>query len=60
MADGIRRAQVQIAPCADPSAGALYGFIVGLINPKGPDGQVVAPTWRPTTATPIPSCAAAR
>ena len=36
-------AQVQIGPCADPSAGALCGFIVGLINPKGPDGQVVAP-----------------
>jgi uncharacterized protein (DUF2147 family) len=36
-------AQVQIAPCADPSAGAICGFIVGLINPKGPDGQVVAP-----------------
>ena len=36
-------AQVQIASCADPSAGPLCGFIVGLINPKGPDGQVVAP-----------------
>jgi len=36
-------AQVQIGPCADPSAGAICGFIVGLINPKGPDGQVVAP-----------------
>jgi uncharacterized protein (DUF2147 family) len=36
-------AQVQIAPCADPSAGEICGFIVGLINPTGPDGQVVAP-----------------
>ena len=36
-------AQVQVASCADPSAGSLCGFIVGLINPKGPDGQVVAP-----------------
>jgi uncharacterized protein (DUF2147 family) len=36
-------AQVQIGPCTDPSAGALCGFIIGLINPKGPDGQVVAP-----------------
>src|SRR4051812_5285964 len=36
-------AQVQIGPCADPSGGALCGFIVGLINPKGPDGQAVAP-----------------
>ena len=36
-------AKVQIGPCSNPSAGALCGFIVGLINPKGPDGQVVAP-----------------
>src|SRR5438552_271619 len=36
-------AQVQIGPCADPAGGALCGFIVGLINPKGPDGQIVAP-----------------
>ena len=36
-------AQVQIGPCGDPSAGAICGFIVGLINPKGPDGQIVAP-----------------
>jgi uncharacterized protein (DUF2147 family) len=36
-------AQVQIGPCADPAGGALCGFIVGLINPKRPDGQVVAP-----------------
>jgi uncharacterized protein (DUF2147 family) len=36
-------AQVKIAPCADPKAGAICGTIVGLINPKGPNGQVVAP-----------------
>jgi len=36
-------AQVKIAPCADPKQGALCGFIIGLINPKGPDGKVVAP-----------------
>ena len=36
-------AQVRISACSDPSAGALCGFIVGLINPKGPDGVVVAP-----------------
>lgn len=36
-------AQVKIAPCADAASGALCGFIVGLINPKGPDGKVVAP-----------------
>jgi uncharacterized protein (DUF2147 family) len=36
-------AQVKIAQCGDPKQGPLCGFIVGLINPKGPDGQVVAP-----------------
>lgn len=36
-------AQVKIAPCGDPKAGALCGTIVGLINPKGPNGNVVAP-----------------
>jgi uncharacterized protein (DUF2147 family) len=36
-------AQVKIEPCADPKYGPLCGSIVGLINPKGPDGQVVAP-----------------
>jgi uncharacterized protein (DUF2147 family) len=36
-------AQVRIGPCADTSGGALCGFVVGLINPKGPDGKVVAP-----------------
>lgn len=36
-------AEVQIGPCADAVSGPLCGFIVGLINPKGPDGVVVAP-----------------
>ena len=36
-------AQVKIAPCADPKTGAVCGTIVGLINPKGPNGNVVAP-----------------
>jgi uncharacterized protein (DUF2147 family) len=35
--------QVRIAPCADPAQGPVCGTIVGLINPKGPNGQVVAP-----------------
>jgi uncharacterized protein (DUF2147 family) len=34
---------VRIAPCADAASGALCGTVVGLINPKGPDGQPVAP-----------------
>ncbi len=36
-------AQVQIGPCPNAASGPLCGFIVGLINPKGPDGVVVAP-----------------
>ena len=36
-------ARVKISPCADPKIGALCGTVVGLINPKGPNGQVVAP-----------------
>jgi uncharacterized protein (DUF2147 family) len=36
-------AQVKIGPCPDAASGALCGNIVNLINPKGPDGKVVAP-----------------
>jgi uncharacterized protein (DUF2147 family) len=36
-------AQVRIGPCSDASAGPICGYIVNLISPKGPDGQVVAP-----------------
>jgi uncharacterized protein (DUF2147 family) len=36
-------AKVQIGPCTDPAGGPICGFIVGLVNPKGPDGAPVAP-----------------
>lgn len=36
-------AQIRISPCADAASGPLCGFVVGLIDPKGPDGKVVAP-----------------
>lgn len=36
-------ARVRIGPCGDPASGPICGFIVGLVNPKGPDGKVVAP-----------------
>jgi uncharacterized protein (DUF2147 family) len=36
-------AKVRIGPCADAASGPICGFVVGLINPKGPDGKVVAP-----------------
>ena len=35
--------QVKIGPCPDAASGAICGTIVGLINPKGPDGKAVAP-----------------
>ena len=35
-------AQVRIGPCDSPANGPVCGVIVGLINPKGPNGQVVA------------------
>jgi uncharacterized protein (DUF2147 family) len=46
------KAQVRIAPCPDPKTGPICGTIVGLIEPRGPDGTVVAPDvatdWRNT------------
>jgi uncharacterized protein (DUF2147 family) len=36
-------AQVKLGPCGSATSGPVCGFVVGLINPKGPDGKVVAP-----------------
>lgn len=36
-------AQIRIGPCPNPANGPICGFVVGLINPRGPDGVVVAP-----------------
>ena len=36
-------AQVKLEPCADAKSGPVCGHIVQLINPKGPDGKIVAP-----------------
>ena len=36
-------AHVRITPCQNPAQGPICGTIVALVNPKGPDGQVVAP-----------------
>jgi uncharacterized protein (DUF2147 family) len=48
------KAQVRIAACADPKVGPVCGTIVGLNNPTGPDGAVVAPDvatdWRNSDA----------
>jgi uncharacterized protein (DUF2147 family) len=35
--------QVRIGPCPNAASGAICGTIVGLINPKGPNGVAVAP-----------------
>ena len=37
------KAQVRIGPCPNPANGPICGFVVGLIEPKGPDGVVVSP-----------------
>ena len=36
-------AQVRIGACPDAANGPICGLVVGLINPKGPDGNAVAP-----------------
>jgi uncharacterized protein (DUF2147 family) len=47
-------AQVRIGPCADPATGALCGFVVGLVDPKGPDGAPVAPDLAVDARNPDP------
>ena len=37
------KAQVRIGPCPDARSGPICGVVVGLIEPKGPDGVVVPP-----------------
>ena len=36
-------AQIKIGPCPDAARGPICGFVVHLINPRGPDGAAVAP-----------------
>ena len=48
-------AQVKIEPCAAAASGALCGFVAGLINPKGPDGVVVAPEMANDFRNPTPA-----
>ena len=37
------KAQVKIDPCSDQASGPICGYIVGLVDPRGPDGVVVSP-----------------
>ncbi len=48
-------AQVRIGACDSPANGPVCGVIVGLINPKGPDGQVVAPDMATDFRNPDPN-----
>jgi uncharacterized protein (DUF2147 family) len=48
-------AQVRIGPCPDPATGAICGTVVGLINPKGPDGNAVAPDMATDYRNPDPA-----
>jgi uncharacterized protein (DUF2147 family) len=48
-------AQVRIGPCDSPANGPVCGVIVGLINPKGPNGQVVAPDMATDFRNPDPN-----
>ncbi len=36
-------AQIKIVSCSDAASGPLCGFVVGLKDPKGPDGKSVPP-----------------
>jgi uncharacterized protein (DUF2147 family) len=38
-----KSAHVRLAPCADVSFGPICGTVVALLNPKGPDGNPIAP-----------------
>ena len=48
-------AQVRIGPCPDPASGPICGLVVGLINPRGPDGNAVAPDMATDYRNPDPA-----
>src|SRR5262245_19508705 len=48
-------AHVRIGTCADPASGPICGFVVGLINPKTPDGTAVAPEAAVDNRNPDPA-----
>jgi uncharacterized protein (DUF2147 family) len=48
-------AQVRIGPCPDPANGPICGLVAGLINPKGPDGNAVAPDMATDYRNPDPA-----
>ena len=48
-------AKIQIGPCDSPANGPICGSVVGLINPKGPNGQVVAPEMATDYRNPDPN-----
>ncbi len=48
-------AQVRIGPCPDAANGPICGLVVGLINPKGPDGNAIAPDMATDYRNPDPA-----
>ena len=48
-------AQVRIGPCPDAASGPICGLVVGLINPKGPDGNAVTPDMATDYRNPDPA-----
>jgi uncharacterized protein (DUF2147 family) len=48
-------AQVRIGPCPDPANGPICGLVAGLVNPKGPDGNAVAPDMATDYRNPDPA-----
>jgi len=48
-------AQVRIGPCPDSASGPICGLVVGLINPKGPDGNAVTPDMATDYRNPDPA-----
>jgi uncharacterized protein (DUF2147 family) len=48
-------ARVEIRPCDSPANGPICGTVIGLINPKGPNGQVVAPELATDFRNPDPN-----
>ena len=48
-------AQVRLGPCPDPANGPICGTVVGLVNPKGPEGNPVTPDMATDYRNPDPA-----
>jgi uncharacterized protein (DUF2147 family) len=50
-----KTAHIQLAPCPDAASGPLCGTVVKLLDPKGADGQPVAPEQAVDRRNPDPA-----